>query len=71
MKRALYRLAVVAVVAAAFGGAVASPASAGVVGVWPSAEACHAAGQRGVGTLWNHYSCYQVTGGWALWAPGY
>ncbi|WP_432989893.1 hypothetical protein [Dactylosporangium sp. CA-233914] len=60
---------------AAISGVVASPANAGVYGVYPSAEACNHVGQTYTGVLWNYYSCSPATGGsgnlWALWAPGY
>lgn len=71
MKRVVFRLAVVLACAAAVTGVAAAPAAAGVYGVYPSAEACHQAGRQYTGVLWNHYSCYPVTGGYALWAAGW
>ncbi|GAA5067108.1 hypothetical protein HNP84_001074 [Thermocatellispora tengchongensis] len=71
MKRHALRLAVIALALTAIGGITASPANAGVVAVYPNSAACESAGQRGLGTLWPWYTCYQSGTGWALWAPNF
>ncbi|GAA1004588.1 hypothetical protein Aple_096470 [Acrocarpospora pleiomorpha] len=71
MRRISLRLAVITLSLTAIGGIAASPANAGVVGIYPSSASCEAFGQRGLGTVWPWYTCYQSGTGWALWAPGF
>ncbi|MFC4895647.1 hypothetical protein ACFQVD_14945 [Streptosporangium amethystogenes subsp. fukuiense] len=70
MKRRALRMGIIALGLTAVT-LTASPAHAGVVGVYPSSVACEAAGQRGLGAVWPWYSCYQSGTVWALWAPGF
>ncbi|WP_214109230.1 hypothetical protein [Acrocarpospora catenulata] len=71
MKRHALRLVVIALSLTAVSGIAATPAHAGVVGYYPSSTSCEAFGQRGLGTAWPWYSCYQSGNSWALWVPGF